>query len=941
MNRRNLKPYAIIPQEEAGYNLNIERSYFALVLPEDSINLVLNPECVDTLGYSGLSATLASTAATQRRGARSILVTPTGVGGVMYTLPAALTLNRHYTFSVDVRLGGRMAMYFATDAGVQVGPATLFDATDFWNRPSVTMLVQTNDVAAVVIKSLDAAQFYVDGFQVERKPYATTFISGNIEAAADTATPGRLTYGWMGPTHRSASYRTRFVMDGGRPTPLSELGLEVTDFSGFGLAAPELITTQLAMRPDRIYQGVGLGERQFTIGGYIQGDRLLDVLRKRGFIGLNSYGTSAAPSPIVVQFQLFDGEQPVTEVVEVECMYAGGLEGMITNLYQEKVTITFRTLRPFLRTLGNRAAVLNTTTTTNDSPITVIYPDGTIEGLPADGYSWADDEMPARMAVGVDGMLYVALAHRLLRYGREGSIVVASANSGNGLIKDVLSGPDGNIYFISEDSDDGGLTGHLARYSPLTGAVDTMNDVVFSVSAGDLIMSRLRYDGTLNRLYVCGNYTSLEVGGQAVAGTYGEFGGICYLNLGTGVWGDFPALSQTGTITVWDVALRNGEPWPVGQFMSAGTHPVLGQPWGWARWEGSGWSGGYLPFVSDLDLPTDASKLGLRTAVYNPRDGLIYVAGKFDRFLRWDSGLNSLMPIMVGMGAAAIDPLSMWVYRVGYGTDWYPQAGVDRYAQLGQPFTADVTLSADGRYAYYAGAFDSVVNLRAGSSPIYAPVPGQMIYITSLGFAVYDTVNGIWVNPPAYMSDLYFGAIHYPAYAGAVAVSGGTQLVNAYDPIVPPEFTEWYGEVNADSIVSNTGAIYVSHSDTSPITASPYTEITVSQGSRAVPRIEIKGPTTLRKLINATTGRTLLPALTANDGEVIVMSLAPGSIWIRSTTRPVVEYANLGKDSFPDMGLIPGKNRLVLDADVGGSIVIYWAEEFQSVEAAIVRYASW
>ena len=68
--------------------------------------------------------------------------------------------------------------------------------------------------------------FYADGFQCENLPFATTFVSGNLEARTDTSAAGHMSYGWMGTTHRSSSFRTRFVLDAGRPIPLADFSVK-------------------------------------------------------------------------------------------------------------------------------------------------------------------------------------------------------------------------------------------------------------------------------------------------------------------------------------------------------------------------------------------------------------------------------------------------------------------------------------------------------------------------------------------------------------------------------------------------------------------------------------------------------------------------------------------------------------------------------------------
>lgn len=930
------RQHLIIPQEETGYVLSPERSYFSVVIPEDTVNLVANPECADTTGYTGMSATIASSAARQRRGARSLLVTPSATpGGVRYNLLADLTANKHYTFSVDVFGTGRFAIYFGNSSGVRIGPEVAFVAPGFWNRYAVTLFVTSaTSVRSLNVVSLEGNVFHADGFQCEQKPYATTFVSGNIEAQTDTSAPGRLSYGWMGITHRSSSFRTRFVLDGGRPVPMHELGFDVTDFSGFGYAVPELFTQRLAMRADWVYQGASLAERQFTIGGYFSSGGLLELLRKRGHLGAGIHGTEGVISPVFIQMQLHDASGPLTELAQVECIYAGGMEGVINNLYQEKATLTFRCLRPFVRLDGNRAVLLGTSKTTADSPILVMYPDGLRDAIPGSSYSWSDDGLPFRMAIAKDGSVFVTNGGYLLRYTRSGWSQID--NVANALMRDVCTGPDGKIYYIYEDDEDGSQYGHLRRYNPTTGSTELTgsNAVVFhtSFSGTDIIMSRVRSDPYNNRLYVCGNYGGMEVGGSAPAEPGGRgFDGVCYLDLNTDTWVGFPSLSTDNSrnYCVRDVAPATGNICLfVGDFMSPGREGVNG-PWSWTIYnETNTYSGGATPLIryaaEGVDDTTSPSTLRPRVCVYDRKRSCFYVGGDFDAYQYKNNDTDPRMVFSTGEGVCSIDQVSMSIGRMGFGIEY---KGVATPA-----FATDLAVSPDGKYLYVTGAFDSAVTTHYNLPS--NPPPSELSYMSAPGFAVWDIDAGAWVASDVVMP----GAGAYTRYGSSVVVSTGTELINAYNTVPTSGYTEWYGDLSTDAIASVANAVYVSHTDESATYKSPVTIVDIPRGARIVPRLEVRGPAKINKIVNATTGKVMSPGLTANAGESIVFSFAPGPIWVRSTMR-TLEYPNLGKDSWPDLGLVSGANNIVLDVDVsgGGDVSLYWYEEYASIDALVVR----
>lgn len=930
------RQHLIIPQEETGYVLSPEHSYFSVVIPEDTVNICANPETVDATGYVGMSATVASSATRQRRGARSLLVTPSATpGGVRYNLTANLATDKHHTFSVDVFGQGRFAIYFGNSSGVRIGPETAFLAPGFWNRYSITLFAAAGtSVRSLVVMSLDGNAFYADGFQCEQKPYATTFCSGNIEAQTDTSAPGRLSYGWMGTTHRSSSFRTRFVLDGGRPIPMHELGFDVTDFSGLGYAVPELFVQRLALRADWVYQGASLAERQFTIGGYFSSSNLLDLLRKRGHLGAGIHGTEGTISPVVIQMQLCDGDGPLTELAQVECVYAGGMEGIINNLYQEKATLTFRCLRPFVRLDGNRAVALETTKVATSSPILIMYADGTRDAIPGSSYSWSDDGLPFRIAIAKDGAAFVTNGGYLLRYSRAGWTQID--NVPNALMRDVCTGPDGKIYYIYEDDEDGSRYGHMRRYNPATSTVELTGGsaVEFHTSfAGtDIIMSRLRSDPYNNRLYVCGNFGGMEVGGSAPPEPDGRsFDGVCYLDLNTDTWIGFPALStDTGrNYCVRDVAPATGNICLfVGDFMSPGREGVNG-PWSWAIYnETNTYSGGATPLIryaaEGVDDTTSPSTLRPRVCIYDRKRSCFYVGGDFDAYQYKNSDTDPRMVFSTGEGLCVIDQLGMLIDRVGFGVEY---KGVATPA-----FVTDLALAPDGRHLYITGAFDNAVmthyNLPSN------PPPSEITYTVAPGYAVWDIDARAWVPSDVTLP----GAGAYTRYGSSVVVATGTELTNAYNAVSPTGYTEWYGDLSIDSIVSNANAIYISHTNEGSTYESPITVVDIPRGARIVPRLEVRGPAKINKIINATTGRVMSPNLTANAGESIVFSFAPGPIWVRSTTR-ALEYPNLGKDSWPDLGLVSGANNLLLDVDVssGGDVSLYWYEEYASIDAMVVR----
>lgn len=919
----------VVPAEDQPHILNPARSYFAIVVPEESVNLVFNPECVDTYGYTGLSATVATSTVQVRRGAKSLLVTPSApLGGVRHTFPGTLTAGATYTFSVDLYGPARCRIHFGDAAGALLGTPVDIQVPGFWLRPSITMVLPA-DVESVVVRSLDGDPFYADGWQCERKPYATTFISGNLEVPLDTLYDNQAAYGWFGPTHRSRSYRTRWVPSGGRPIPLDELGLQVTDFSGFGHAVPEIYIQRFALSDGGFYQGQALTERQFTVGGWFTGGSIADVLSARGEFAFMS------GRPICLHVQPFDDYRPLGEVVEVECAYVGGMEGVHASTKQEKVAISFRAWNPYLRSQGNRSAVLATTDVEHDATITSYLADGSVDAIPADGYSMNDPvDFTYRMALGVDGMLYATNGNDLLRYTSIGVEVIK--HTANGVMRDVVAAPDGWIYYAYDEDEPGSCNySHIERYSPITGTTDTMSTTRVYASHGNCRIHRLRLNGRNNRLYVVGAFTELYINGVAQGGTYGNFECICYMDMRTGAWNDFLPVDQGGgayTPCVYDVAFDDGSrEWIVGDFITGGSGPDWSNAWGWGCNYQGAWRAGTMTFASG-DGWDDIAGHGPRHVVFNSQDQCVYAGGNagmviwwyFSEYSDWSMVTDGILP----QAMARIDCLAFAPFPVRTGIS----DGLG-----GATAISDMAMDPDGNRIYVTGDFTEVHNPRIGYFEAIEQVWAEFPYDTYVervaanGIGVFSCAEEKWQTSAM--------RVPVPAHSviAAPAVVSATQ---AYTPVDLPSSASW--DDSSDIPLAAGGSIYVAHYDAN-LAQSPITAVDMTPGSRFQCRLEVTGPCSIDKIVNATTGKSMAPAISVAAGETVIFSFRPGPAWIRSTTRGAIPYPNLGKDSWPDLGFTPGINRIALALSgrtANTQAILYWTTEHATLDEVVREHAA-
>lgn len=355
------------PDIETGYMLNPEKSYFSLVVPETSTNLVYNPE-VATLNFFSAAgaASISLNTDLQMFGQNSLQSLIDFNAYVYHTLQTTLVPNNKYTFSVYVRGNGGKFRLEIIDGTLNtlVASSSLFTPTsERWTRYQLTFnsnLIPTVNQIRLAIRKIDIGTKVMlsDGWQLEQKSYSTTFISGSLEGNVPGEVPRP--YYWVATPHQSPSIRREQTRDGGRLVSLEELGFQVTGFNGFGLPSFDLVATPIASGIGSVYQGASITERELEICGVLMSCDIKNFLCNRGKLShflSPSYVDKAQPIKLV--YQVFDCETPICNCLEALVLYQSGLEGEIESVIGEELCISFKMFDPLFKECGNRSVQLN------------------------------------------------------------------------------------------------------------------------------------------------------------------------------------------------------------------------------------------------------------------------------------------------------------------------------------------------------------------------------------------------------------------------------------------------------------------------------------------------------------------------------------------------------------------------------------------------------
>lgn len=361
--------HKILPNEVTGYAFDPEYSWWTIVVPEATENLIGNPsfEVYDVEGYDEVTLGWASTDVVDNapvgatRGLRCMRLEANTIGngeffykGMLETGELTHVMPGAYTWSLDLYVNKATAIFeleIRYAGGSTITKRRFTGVESGWKRYEMTYIeAGVGDIELVIrnISFADDTFYYTDAWQLEKKRYATTYCDGDMVGFYDTY-PTQ-SYYWKGKPHHSPTVRRANTASGGRELSLSdEFGLYTTAIIGLGMGPVEHEIQELASGKE-LFRGSHDLPRDFTITAKLFGENWSSLSFKRNeLIKLLRPNNTPEREPLLLRYQPTDDKGlPYGVPLEIICAYSSGLQGNITNLYQETLPMQFHASLPFL-----------------------------------------------------------------------------------------------------------------------------------------------------------------------------------------------------------------------------------------------------------------------------------------------------------------------------------------------------------------------------------------------------------------------------------------------------------------------------------------------------------------------------------------------------------------------------------------------------------------
>ena len=685
MTLRTVRQYATLPQLPARGPMP---PIVGVIIPIARTNLITNPSLeTATTGYTAVGGSIARSATQQYHGTYSLAVTPgAGTTDGAYFGSVTLTASQAYAFSCKFLgvLGIPYKISIATTGGSDLAVYT-FTGTGRWQWVYGYHLEPSGASRRFYFTkngSTNTGVFYVDGVQIEAinaGETVSTYIDGDQLGLLIGQQPPA--YTWTGTPHASTSMRSALTRAGGYVANLAAYNFLLTGLIGLGLAVPNNVSIPYTVLDGARYQRTTKPPRSLTLAGRWQSDDVREqFMLSSDMRGAFDRDLVPLQQPMVLTVEPQDDcGQVIGDFAQIQCIYAGGLEGNDGNLPVEDVAPTFTMYVPYI-TGGDAGVSLTVQTsivgannilvrsplgvwsavgTSPTGPINAIAigPDGAVyvggnftnvAGIANadyiakwDGSAWSalstgmDDEVND-LAFDAAGNLYAT--GKFLNAGGGAAVRIARWNGsawsalstgltggagaqGNAVVVDRT----GNIYVGGNFTDAGGSGADFiamwngSAFSALS-SVTAVNNIVRAVAVS-----------ANNTIYVGGSFT--DAGGVTNADRIAAWSGTAWSALSTGMD------AQVETIAV----LPNNIIMAGGSFTTAGgvSAPNI------AQWNGTGWA-----TVGTLNNTVGKLIVGER--------GNVYASGDFttangitlpDRSARWNG--STWLPLDIDLPGSA------------------------------------------------------------------------------------------------------------------------------------------------------------------------------------------------------------------------------------------------------------------------------------------------
>lgn len=488
--------------------------WLSIILADATENLVENPSCeLNVTGYDPWKgATVARSGAQSKWGGWSCAVTPSAIthaSGTKY--PVTVSTYTTYTFSGWML--GQLGTYYTAGVWNSIGYVighTEIVGTGAWQffKVTFTTIADVNLRLFITQDNPGRNVFYVDGWQLEAKAYATTYCDGDQPDCE-----------WAGAEHASPSTRSALTRRGGRIVDIADdYDICTGQISGLGMPPLRHNVRNMALQPGALMDNVKVLPRVMTLSQVIQevgGRTALHAVRKN-IINAIKNDAVAALMPYTFQYNAFTVPTDLrAQAIRCEAYYDSGLGGRWEDKGREKYGLRMIAYDPLWYEVGESAQALDT----NDNEIFRIIagrlrstgqwdalgPPTTATATYLNIYALAEDD--TYLYVGGEFLNFndIANADHVVRYNKQTGAWSSLGTGMNNVVRALVVGPDGTLYAGGLFTSAGGV---------VTQRIAQWNGVVWSpVGAGfngSVYAFAIGLDGTL---YAGGAFTDLSGGG--------------------------------------------------------------------------------------------------------------------------------------------------------------------------------------------------------------------------------------------------------------------------------------------------------------------------------------------------------------------------------------------------------------------------------------------
>lgn len=692
---------------------------FSALIPDAVVNYITNPSLrYDTTGWNAQGSTITRSLEQARFGIASLKVATNGSAtreGAFFRVSVLAGISENITVSAYVRGTGKVRIRLDNNVvgGTEYSSQKIDLDSNRWQRIYITgfstggndmrLYVETDEVTPT------ARTFYVDGAQMERKPYLTTYCDGDQPGCR-----------WNGMYHGSLSERNAYTRLGGRWIQLAGEEREAEDLymtvvTGLGHAPISNVAQGYALAPGSYFQNTKVNARSINLTFYAKHlvedqDQPVSLshLHQLRQLMIDVVKPDRTAGDEDIWFEYDDGNTPLY----FQARYDGGLEGEwdIRNQFVNSFPLSLLATFPFLLEDSQEAQVLD---------FQESFVGSFVVGRISESWNrlnYGINDATFKMAVGKKGEVYAF---------SDNNLTVANNNAA---AVDPLRPVRGITYWDGEKWNALGPVVNL-------GGSGSIQDLAVAPN-GDL--------------YATGNFTS--IGGVAAAGV-AKWDGSTWSALGTGI----NALGQCIAVA------PNGDVYVGGQFTTAGGIAAVRI----ARWDGLAWRrvgqyGGLNGTVWSIAISQDGRRLyaggdftdengnpgsGVtRVAQYNIATGLFSTMGSgFDGTVRIlvispVSGVVFAGGTFLNSGSSSVSLVAEW-----NGTTWQAMgAGLTSTGSIDvvtdMDFFRDGTLVAVGNFTHSGLQSVRSVGVWNGSTWLNLDVQIQFVALNT------DFVNTVAIN---------------------------------------------------------------------------------------------------------------------------------------------------------------------------------------------------